>query len=223
MIRTASTLVLGVAGAAGAQSLYLAPVTMIDPNLQPMHPELMAISMIAVLPPEPREFHKHDLITIIIDENTLQKAEQTLETEKKFNGNAQINALLDIQKLLELQLEQGGIDGLTLYDLIANNKFDGEGEYERKDRFQGRITAEVIDVKPNGTLAVEARSTVDSDGEVISIIASGVCRADDVTEENTILSTQLANKMLVTRHEGEVRKSARKGIITRAFETLFAF
>jgi flagellar L-ring protein precursor FlgH len=200
MIRTPTLLVLGMAGAATAQSLYLTPPTMVDPNLSGLHPELMAISMIAVLPPEPREYRKHDLITIIIDENTLQKAEQTLDTQKEFNGNAQINALLDIKKLLELQLEEGGIDNLTLFDLMSNTEFQGEGEFERKDRFQGRITAEIIDVKPNGTLAIEARSTIDSDGEVISIVASGVCRADDITEENTILSTQLANKMLVTRH-----------------------
>lgn len=225
MTRPCSTmLVLGaLSGGAHAQSLFLMqppPAEVVRANPAS---ELLGISMTAVLPPEPRVFQKHDLVTIIIDENTLQKAEQSLETQKDFDGSAKVNALVDIQKLLELQLEQGDIDALTLFDIVSNQKFDAEGDFERKDKFQGRITAEVVDVKPNGTLTLEARSTVDKDGEVISMVAGGVCRADDVTEQNTILSTQLANKMLVTRHEGEVRKSSRKGVITRALEALFAF
>jgi len=218
----AAAAVLCLASAAGAQSLYL-----IDPvpetDLRDPGIRLQGWSMVAVLPPEPRTFQKHDLVTIIIDENTLQSAEQTLETEKSWDTDAGVNALVDIQSLLELQLEQGDINGLELYDIIANSNFDAEGEYERKDRFQGRITAEVVDVKPNATLVLEARTTIDKDGEVISMVASGVCRAEDITEQNTVLSTQLANKMLVTRQEGEVRKAARKGWITRAFETIFAF
>lgn len=222
MTRLGIVAIVALAGAAQAQSLYLVDSAPEQRTIEPGS-QFLGWSMIAAPPPEPRVFEKHDLITIIIDENTLQSAEQTLETEKKTSGDAGVNAFVDVQSLLELQLQQGDINGLELYDIVSNAKFDADGEFERKDKFQGRITAEVLDVKPNGTLVLEAKTSIDKDGEVITIIASGICRSEDITEQNTVLSTQLANKMLVTRHAGQVRKGARKGWITRTLDTIFAF
>ena len=220
---TTPMLVLVATGTCQAQSLFLTPPP--TGQIMGMEPgaQLAGVSMIAVRPPEPRTFAQHDLITIIIDENTSQSAEQTLDTKKKVDESSTLNASLDLQHLLTDGTLTSNLQGVALLDLIADRRYKGEGDFERKDKFQGRITAEVVDVKPNGNVVIEARSTVDKDGEVISMVASGVCRGEDVTEQNTILSSQLANKMLITRHEGDVKTSSKKGWITRAIETVFAF
>ena len=38
----------------------------------------------------------------------------------------------------------------------SNNSFKGDGQYERKDNFTARITATVLEVKPNGTLVLDS-------------------------------------------------------------------
>ena len=86
-----------------------------------------------------------------------------------------------------------------------------------------RVAAQVIDVKPNGNLVIQARKQIIQDGEIKDMVLSGTARQDDVTTENTVLSSQLADLRVDVQHEGELKKSSSKGIFTRALETLFAF
>jgi flagellar L-ring protein precursor FlgH len=179
--------------------------------------------MIAVPPPRPRSFKTHDLVTIVVDEASTQTADQSLKTDKKYNVNASLNSIIDPWELLELRLRAGGINDLKLLEAVANQKFDGKGNYNRSDRLSMKIQAEIIDVKPNGVLVLEARKHLDKNGETQSTILCGSCRQDDITKNNTVFSSQLANLTLVTKSEGQVNDAGRKGLIPRVLEAVFAF
>ena len=51
------------------------------------------------------------------------------------------------------------------------------------------MTATIIDIKPNGNLVFEARKQIRHDDEVSSMRLTGLCRSDDVTPDNSVLST----------------------------------
>lgn len=211
---------------ASAQSLFLIqpppPPIGEDEVYDPAAP-LYAMSLFAVEPPQPRSYRVHDQVTIIIDETTRQQAEQSLKTEKEYDIQAALAKFPSIRNLLEFQLTNGDDSSLAELDLTAQNDFNGKGTYKRNDRFNAKITAEIIDVKPNGTLVLEARKEISKDEEVQLLMLSGVCRRDDVTDANTVLSSQLANLTLISRNEGQVKDSATKGLIPRVLEFLFAF
>ena len=208
-----------------AQSLFLQPVaTPVTPagDPDPAAP-LRAVSMIAVAPPKPRTFAIHDLITIIVDEASRSSSDQSLSSEKQYQTGIGVNAVIDPIELLNLRLRQGSLRSQTLLDADADREYEGEGTYERQDRFTARITAQVIDVKPNGTLVIEARKQIVRDSEISTLVLTGMCRQEDVTLSNTILSSQLANLFVAQNNEGEVRKSATKGLIPTVLDTLFSF
>ena len=52
------------------------------------------------------------------------------------------------------------------------------------------------------------------------ITVTGVCRADDVTGTNTVLSNQLFDLRVVRKAEGELKKANKKGIITKILDVL---
>lgn len=214
-----------IASGADAQSLFLRPIAApVTPAGEPdPAAPLRAVSMIAIAPPEPRTYAIHDLITIIVDESSRSSSDQTLETEKQYQTGAGINAAIDPIELLNLRLRQGSLRTQTLIDADADREYTGEGAYERQDRFTARITAQVIDVKPNGTLVLEARKQIVRDEEISTLVLTGLCRAEDVTLSNTILSSQLANLFVAQHNEGEVRKSATKGLIPTVLDTIFSF
>jgi flagellar L-ring protein precursor FlgH len=81
----------------------------------------------------------------------------------------------------------------------------------------------VIDVKPNNTLVIEARKTIQTNDEIKVLVLSGVCRRDDVTNANTVLSSQLADLTIIQTTEGELRDGSKKGWITGLFEAIFNF
>lgn len=209
------------------QNLFLQPQPAMPAGTEAHRPDpatpLYNVSLTAVVPPPPRSFKVHDLVTIIVEETSRQQADQTGKSEKTYSIDADVNSILDPMELLELRLRSSSIDDLELLRAAARRKFDGKGTYTRNDTFQMKIQAEIIDVKPNGTVTIEARKYVDKNGETMSTVLSGVARISDITQNNSILSSQIADLTLVTKSTGEVDKSAKKGVIARVLETIFAF
>tara|TARA_R110002072_G_scaffold89134_1_gene199618 strand:- start:404 stop:1096 length:693 start_codon:yes stop_codon:yes gene_type:complete len=208
-----------------AQSLYLTSGYEDGPNASTQPVLLLEdVSLTFIPEPEVRTYQKHDIITIIIDEVSSQTSSQKLETEKESSSSVEVNAMIDLLKLLELQVNTNPrLENRTLFDATAGREFTGEGDYERKDQFSARITATVIDVKPNGTLVLEAQKRIQKDEEIQTLVIAGYARSDDITSQNTILSSQLANLSLAVENEGDLKKASEKGIITEFFDMLFAF
>lgn len=212
---------------APGQNLFLQPQAAMPAGTEAQRPDpatpLYNVSLTAVVPPPPRSFKVHDLVTIIVEETSRQQADQTSKSEKTYSIDADLNSILDPIELLELRLRSSSISDLELLRAAARRKFDGKGTYTRNDTFQMKIQAEIIDVKPNGTVTIEARKHVDKNGETMTTVLSGVARISDITQNNSILSSQIADLTLITKSTGEVDKSAKKGVIARVLETIFAF
>lgn len=187
---------------------------------------IAATSLAAVRIPEPKRFALHDLITIVIRESTQTDFEATLETNKEseFDGRISDFPNLNLRDLLNFQLRPSSMsEGEPTLGVTYEGEFTGEGEYSRRESISGRITARVIDIKPNGTLVLEARKFIQSDKETLNLVLTGMCRPEDVSIDNTILSSQIYDLRLEKLHEGELRRTTKKGILTKVLETLFNF
>lgn len=235
--RSVITLVAGLSFAATSafgQSLNERPVeqpvrplgTTTGGNTTAQSPDaaaLSGVSLFAVTPPPPKTFAKNDLIEIIINESSNQKHEQSLDTKKDYSIEAELAKFPSLRNLLELQLRNGDSQAKANLDVSSKNTFKGDGQYERKDRFTARVTATVLEVKPNGALVLEAKKSFTSNDESTVLVLSGVCRPEDITTQNTIQSTQLANLSLTVRNEGDVKDASRKGFIPQVLDTIFNF
>lgn len=187
-------------------------------------PSVEQVTLFAVLPPEPRAFQENDLVTIIISERTETEQSNSIDTEKKYNADGQLSEWIDYMKLLELRLEanhRSGEEPLPSFKLDLDKKFEGEGEKETSHQVTSRVTARVVEVKPNKTLLLESRTVVRTDEEEQVILLSGICRADDVTDRNTVQSNQMFDLRLDIGNTGQVRDATKKGLITKIADALF--
>jgi flagellar L-ring protein FlgH len=217
--------IVALSGAASAQSFYTRPLEVsVNETGQPdPYAPLRATSLMYVDVPEPRQFEVHDQITVIIDESSTAESKQSLDTQKDYDLSAAVAEFPDLMELLELRLEEGDRSNLASLGIESSQDFQGEGKAKRSDRFVARITAEIIDVKPNGTLVLEARKSISQGRESKTIVLSGTCRQEDVTDANTVSSSQLANLNVVQTTEGEVDRASKKGLIPRVLEAIFNF
>lgn len=191
-----------------------------------LSPAIASVSFSAVHVPEPRTFSRHDLVTIIIRESTETNLRASLGTERDVSVDGEITDLprFQLHELLNLQLRPNEFGaGNPAVGIGFNNEFDGAGNYGRRESITGRITGEIIDIKPNGMLVIEARKQIVTDDEALELVLTGMCRPEDVTIDNTVLSTKLHNLHLDKQHDGELRRSTRKGWLTRIIETVFNF
>ena len=80
-----------------------------------------------------------------------------------------------------------------------------------------------MDVKPNGTMVVEATAHITVDKEEQLFRLSGVCRVEDLTVDNTILSTQLADLTISKQTRGEVRDGTKRGWLNQFIDKVSPF
>lgn len=183
---------------------------------------LRQTSLYMVEAPKPKTIQVYDKVTIIISESSTSSSKQKLDTKKDASLNATLRQFPDLAALLDGRLESGA-GQLNAVDATAGQKFKGDGTYERSDRYTDRITATVLDVKPNGVLVLEARRTMVKDEESQMVMLTGEVRREDVTENNTVQSSQLAELTVVIQNEGDVKDTASKGWLTQFFEAVFNF
>jgi flagellar L-ring protein precursor FlgH len=179
-------------------------------------------SYFAVTPPRPRTYAKHDLVTVIVREQSEFKSEGTTELEKDARLQARIDEFLSLD-LDNMALKQIVGTNKPRIDLRGSREFNGEGEVERKDSLTARLQAEVVDVKPNGNLVLAARKRLKTDDEVQEFILSGTVRAEDISPDNTVLSTQVYDLNLEKTHTGGIRDSTKRGWMPRFVDWLNPF
>ncbi len=214
------------AGSPGASSSILAQA-----NNQPTNPleetphALQAMSMFAIAPPEDRVFMVHDLVQIVVRETSQAKSSQSLDTKKEADLDWSIprSPQLELLNLLEGQLYAGRTNNRPELQLTYNNEFKGDGEYERKDDLTARVTAEIIEIQPNGNLVLEARTSILTDKEEQIITVTGVCRPDDITPANSVLSNQIFNLRIEKQHKGELRTTNERGFVGKVLDAIFSF
>lgn len=185
--------------------------------------KLTNVSFFAVPDPQPRTMKKNDLVTIIIREESEFKSEGSTDLKKEAELEAKIEEWIKLSiKNLEIT---GGAQGPTppSIKLGASRDFKGEATIDRTDSFTMRVTAEVVDVKPNGTIVLQARQKIKTDDEEQTLILSGICRAEDVTADNTVLSTQMYDKEVTKIHKGAVRDTTKRGLLSKLLDVVNPF
>lgn len=112
----------------------------------------------------------------------------------------------------------GGIDeGGTL---SLRGGFNGAGEVQRSDRLAATMAAQIVDVLPNGDFVIAGRQDIDVNGEARSVEVRGQIRAVDISSENTVPSSRVANAEINYDGKGYVSRSGKPGIINRIFSFL---
>lgn len=187
-----------------------------------MNATLLHVSPFAVAAPEPETIGVNDLITIIVRITKTANSNSKLESKKDWTHE------WDLGDWIRLSDKHGLVPasfpgGKPAVSFDYKNDWGGDGKYDRKDSLTTRIQATVINVKPNGNLVLEAKNDVSFGEEDYTITLIGTCRSVDVTPQNTILSTQVANLNVDVIDRGALRDATRRGWLMRGLDLLRPF
>jgi len=149
-----------------------------------------------------------DTITVIIEEETSAENRAGTDTNKSTNVNV-----------------NGGA-GPVLKALVPasagySDKYNSSGSTTRSNSLNAKITVQVTQVQPNGNLVVSGTQSVKVNGENQKITVSGTVRPDDISPDNTVLSTALSDAEIKVDGKGSIGSKQKPGIISRLFGWLF--
>ena len=150
-----------------------------------------------------------DIVTILLEEKTQAKK----------------SASSDLDKSTDLSMDPPSLGGKPLtigdrdlsYEVSNANKFSGSTSADQSNSIKGSISVEVIDVLANGNLLVRGEKwlTLNTGDEYIRV--SGTIRPDDISQENTIASTRIANARIQYSGTGDRQDTQEQGWLARFF------
>ena len=105
----------------------------------------------------------------------------------------------------------------------GTNSFKGAGAATQSNSLSGEITVTVAQVYPNGTMLVKGQKalTLNRGDEFIQI--SGLVRPADITPDNRVLSTRVADARITYTGKGEIARASRQGWLQRFFTMVSPF
>jgi flagellar L-ring protein FlgH len=105
----------------------------------------------------------------------------------------------------------------------SKRNFEGGGSVSDTGTVQATVTAQVVEVLPNGNLFLCATKEVTVGGETQVVTLTGIARTHDVTPENTVLSTNLAEARVNISGSGPLDDAQRRTLVTRVLDWINLF
>lgn len=201
-------------GSAQSASLWGSPG-----DRQPLTLETSSWSFIQV--EAPREIRLHDLITVVVNERSQVISEGEMDRRQQSNINAQLQQWIELNGLSLQSAPQAKGDPQVQGKL--DSQYRAQGNLEYRDAMKFYIAAEVVDIRPNGNLVLEAHRQVKFNNENWDASLTGIIRPLDVKPDNTVMSEDLAELRIDLRETGHVRDSYRRGWLTRILDRVKPF
>lgn len=156
-----------------------------------------------------------DVITILIQETT--NATQSAGTQNQKNSNLSVGAGIGSWGTgsSSMPINQAGLGGQSYSQ--------GQGTSSRSAKVVGQMTAKITRVLPSGNYMVEGTRYVEVNEDKQVIEVSGEIRPSDITSDNTVSSSRVANARIKVTGSGPASESARPGLLTRLFGWLMVF
>jgi len=170
-----------------------------------------------------------DLVTVNIAESSKanKKADTQTSRESSIDGGID-NALGWETKIKELtSLGSHGVKGAfknnPMFKANIKSEFTGSGQTSRDETMTASITARVLDVTPEGNLHIRGTREVKVNNETQYITLTGMIRPEDISPDNTILSSYIADAKIAYSGSGSVSDKQRPGWLMRAVDFVWPF
>ena len=171
-----------------------------------------------------RAYRVGDIVVVEVTENSKAKKKNDTKAERTNEYQAGIPYLLGYED--RLRLGSGSDPSKTNSPLVQadfKSKHDAKAELTKEDTMTTSIGCTVIEVMQNGNLILRGSRELQVNGETQYITLQGVVRPIDVTSQNTVLSTQLADAKIYYTGRGVLTDKQTPGWLARLFDHIWPF
>lgn len=159
----------------------------------------------------------NDILTIQINESATASNSANTSTKKEGDISIKAPAVGGLET---------GASALNFANILAGASalnFAGQGSTSRTGQLQAFVSARVVEVMPNGDMQIEGTKEVTINRERQILRIRGLVRSRDVTPNNVVLSTALANMEVLFDGKGIVSDANKPGFLFRLLRWITPF
>jgi len=150
-----------------------------------------------------RAMQRGDIMTVVIEID--ERAEISNETERSRSGSEslQVPQLGGLPQRLDEKLPEGASSS-DLVSITSNSDSSGDGSVKRKEKLTLRVAATVVDVLPNGVLAISGSQELRVNFELRELLVTGYVRPEDISRQNEITYDKIASARVSYGGRGQI-------------------
>ena len=140
-----------------------------------------------------------DILTVALSENFSASKSQSAKSAKK--GAMKF----DFPNVMTAGADDG------LFDSSSDLSFDGSGSAGQNNSLRGELSVTVTKVFDNGNMEIlgQKKLTLNNGDEYIRLL--GIIRPEDISNQNTVQSSRIANAKISYTGAGDVADTSKKG------------
>jgi len=163
-----------------------------------------------------------DIVLVKIVETSSGVKNAETKTSRDTNLKGGVSSLFGYETLF------AGKDGNHIPSLASMNAtlakdFEGKGDTQRSSTVTATISARVIDVTMNGNLQIRGYREVRVNNETQHIILSGLVRPEDVAQDNSVLSSLIADARIEYSGTGALSDKQQPGWFANLTDVVWPF
>lgn len=144
-----------------------------------------------------------DILTVQINISDSANVDNTTSRSRTSTDEAGVTNFLGFESQLGSFLPDAVNPG-SLIDADSSTSTTGSGQVERSEAINLTVAAIVTQILPNGNMVIQGRQEVRVNFEVRELIIAGIVRPQDITDDNTVQHTQIAEARISYGGRGQL-------------------
>ncbi|MBS0279355.1 MAG: flagellar basal body L-ring protein FlgH [Proteobacteria bacterium] len=169
-----------------------------------------------------RASHVGDILTINISIADAAKISDTTSRSRANSDDANLTNFFGLEDELQKALPNAA-DPSSLVKMGSNTSNVGSGSVNRSENVNLTLAGLVTQVLPNGNLVVNGHQQVRVNYELRDLQISGIVRPEDITSDNTVSLSQIAEARVSYGGKGQITDMQQPRYGSQVFDVLMPF
>lgn len=169
-----------------------------------------------------RAMQAGDILTVVIEIDESAAISNSTDRSRSGSNNLGLPQLFGIPQRINRRLPEGaGLDNAVSVD--SSSSHSGDGSVSRNEQLTLRVAATVVDVLPNGVLAIAGNQEVRVNFELRELLVSGYVRPEDISRQNEITYDKIASARVSYGGRGQISDMQQPRIGQQLLDRLLPF
>ena len=146
-----------------------------------------------------------------------------LENESKRSRKTSENLPMPNIPIVSKALSHISNNDKNLLDIKGGNNNLGSGSINRNEKINTQVAASIIEILPNGNLIIKGTQEIRVNFEVRQIYIAGIVKAGDISVDNTVDSSKVADLRLSYGGKGHISEVQQPRLGTQLIDILSPF